>query len=168
MKSCTGACVITVVARRRRAARPSPLHRKALAHRSHICLGTVPSCSSRSRTPLGTRTAVAFRPASPHFGNLPSLNPPPLNLLFPSLTALFRIQLPCQSSSALGPPPAPRPSSQSTLRLPAPIACMLAFLSPPPAVRAPTSFICQSLAVDRLLAKPLSRPECQESLSPVS
>ena len=80
---------------------------------------------------------------------------------------------PCYVSLSLargtmGPPPAPRPVSQSTPRLPVPATGSLAAPSPPSIDRVPTSIDRLSLDVGRLLATPSVRSERRVSHAEVS
>ena len=85
--------------------------------------------------------------------------PCPLLPLFESVTPPPQYELLFPTSIIMGPLPAPRPSSQSTPQLPAPVAGNPAFPSPPPAVRASTSINHWSLFAGRLPAEPSAKPE---------
>ena len=92
---------------------------------------------------------------------------PPCQLLplFPLMTPPPRYVLLSPTTVIMFPQSFPCPSSQSTPRLPAPVAGNLTFQSPPSAVRAPVFIDRWSLSVGWLLAMPSASPECQESPS---
>ena len=100
-------------------------------------------------------------PYAPHSSSPSSLIPLPLLLLFPSMTPPPRYVSPSPMTSVMGPSPTPYLSSQSTLRIPAPVAS-----NPTPAsVCVPTSINHRSLIVGWLLAMLSPRPSPLESLS---
>ena len=85
-----------------------------------------------------------------------------------SMTPPPRYASPSPSSGVIGPPPAPRPVSQSTPWLPAPAAGSLAASSPPPVDHVPTSINLLSLVMGRLPATPSGRSERRVSHTMVS
>ena len=135
-----------------------------LAHQSPVVLPAHSSCritslATISREPPSppptSATPVApMPPSNVSRSVLASFMPPrPLLPLFPSMTPPPRYVLLTPTAAVVGPPPAPRLSSQSALRLPAP--GNHAFTSPSTFMRVPTSIDRQSLDIGRLPRFPL-------------
>ena len=81
-------------------------------------------------------------------------------------SSMLRVAVPV--SWRIGPPPAPRPASQSTPRLPVPATGSPAVPSPPPVDRVPTSIDRLSLVMDWLPTTPSVRSERRVSHTDVS
>ena len=177
MKSCTGAWVVAVIARRGRTVCPPPRRSWALVRCFWFDLASCsPSSSQRSRSLVGARTAVMLRLASPtcrkvapallHLSRhwprclllshlilapfLRSTSPAAPALPVVDASSLLRVALPNARHRD--------PSSQSSLSA---VTCSRRRLPclPVASQRVPTSIDHRSLSVGRLLATLPARPE---------
>ena len=121
-----------------------------------------PSAPSLPPPTFVTPVALLSPPYASRFVFASPAPPCPMIQFFPSMTPPPWYESASPAPSAMDPPPAPRPSSQST-----PVAGYLAFLSPQSTVHAPTFIVRLSLSIGRLLARPSARPERRESPSSV-